>query len=177
MPRFPHIFFISILVFLFCHHAWGKGVYQTEEDFIAEAFHGSPPEATRLWLSKQQRQVANDIMGRRVPLRIKHWYQGNRSAWILEEVGKEKAITTGIIVEQGKIVKLKVLIFRESRGWEVRYPFFSNQFNEVGLKQDSYQLDKGIDGISGATLSVRALKKLARLSLYLHAVLVNSADD
>jgi Na+-transporting NADH:ubiquinone oxidoreductase subunit NqrC len=30
------------------------------------------------------------------------------------------------------------------------------------------QLDRHIDGISGATLSVRAVKKLALLALYLH---------
>jgi hypothetical protein len=61
---------------------------------------------------------------------------------------------------------LRVLEFRESRGWEVRYPFFTDQFGGIGLRPD-LQLDRPIDGISGATLSVRALKKLARLALYL----------
>ena len=65
------------------------------------------------------------------------------------------------------IERLRVLAFRESRGWEVRYPFFTDQFKGVGLT-DGHALDKAIDGISGATLSVRALEKLARLALYLH---------
>ena len=62
--------------------------------------------------------------------------------------------------------QLKVLTFRESRGWEVKHTFFTRQFDNVGINQDQ-QLDKHIDGISGATLSVRALKKVARIALYL----------
>jgi hypothetical protein len=60
-----------------------------------------------------------------------------------------------------------VLIFRESRGWEVRHDFFTDQFKGVTLNDDR-ELDLPIDNISGATLSVRALTRLARLALYLH---------
>ena len=59
------------------------------------------------------------------------------------------------------------MIFRESRGWEVSYPFFTEQFQGIILTPE-YELEQPIDGITGATLSVRALEKLARLSLYLH---------
>ena len=85
---------------------------------------------------------------------------------ILDEIGKEKPITVGVIVETGKIQQLKVLSFRESRGWEVKHAFFTRQFDNIGIN-DKQQLDKPIDGISGATLSVRALKKIARIALYL----------
>ncbi|MBE9539475.1 MAG: FMN-binding protein, partial [Proteobacteria bacterium] len=41
------------------------------------------------------------------------------------------------------------------------------QFNSAKLEAGkSYSLDKNIDGITGATLSVRALKKIATLALY-----------
>ncbi|WP_069472977.1 FMN-binding protein [Candidatus Marithrix sp. Canyon 246] len=73
--------------------------------------------------------------------------------WILEEIGKKKPITTGIVINKGRIERFKVLIFRETRGWEVCYPFFTNQFKGNSLNNFSH-----IDGISGATLSVRALK-------------------
>ena len=85
----------------------------------------------------------------------------------LEEIGKEKLITMGFIVSNDELEKLRVLAFRESRGWEIKHQFFTDQFNKVRL-QDDLQLDKTIDGISGATLSVRAAKKLARLALYYH---------
>ncbi len=61
---------------------------------------------------------------------------------------------------------MQVLIYRESHGSEVQYPFFSDQFNQLELNEDN-QLNKSIDGISGATLSVNALTCLARLALYL----------
>jgi Na+-translocating ferredoxin:NAD+ oxidoreductase RnfG subunit len=59
-----------------------------------------------------------------------------------------------------------VLVFRESRGWEVRHDFFTDQFKLAKLK-DENQLDKHIDNISGATLSVRAVRKLAQIALLL----------
>ena len=80
-----------------------------------------------------------------------------------------------LISNAGRLERVKVLVFRESRGWEVRHPFFTDQFNEIGLTGE-LDLDRGIDGISGATLSVRALKKLARLALYLHTR-IPATDD
>ena len=59
-----------------------------------------------------------------------------------------------------------MLSFRESRGSEIRHDFFTHQFKQTGLTNE-LQLDKHIDGISGATLSVRAMSKIARISLYL----------
>ncbi len=84
----------------------------------------------------------------------------------MEEIGKERPITTGIVIDQDKIELVRILIFRESRGWEVRYPFFTDQFKEVRLINKN-MLDTPIDGISGATLSVNAVTKLARLALML----------
>ena len=70
-------------------------------------------------------------------------------------------------LSDGKILDVKVLIFRESRGWEVKYPFFTDQFKDATLVTGN-NLDRKIDGISGATLSVNALTKLGRLALFLH---------
>jgi hypothetical protein len=71
-----------------------------------------------------------------------------------------------------EILDVKVLIFRESRGWEVRYPFFTDQFKDATLTAER-NLDRKIDGISGATLSVNALTKLARLALFLDSYVDN----
>jgi Na+-transporting NADH:ubiquinone oxidoreductase subunit NqrC len=49
----------------------------------------------------------------------------------------------------------------------VRYPFFTDQFNGLQLDENN-RLQRKIDGISGATLSVNALTRLARLALHLH---------
>jgi len=73
------------------------------------------------------------------------------------------------VTADNAIQDVKVLVFRESRGWEVKYPFFTDQFNQVQLNNEK-ELNKHIDGISGATLSVNALRKLARLALYFESV-------
>ena len=150
-------------------------VYQTPEAFLQEVFDGNPPDAGVLWLKDEVRDTSTQIMGHAYPgLRIRYWFSAPRSAWILEETGKEKPISVGLVVKDNVLERLRVLEFRESRGWEVRFPFFTDQFNGVGLTGN--KLDKAIDGISGATLSVRALEKLARLALYLHSRITPAHD-
>ncbi|MGQ0658546.1 MAG: FMN-binding protein [Chromatiales bacterium] len=143
------------------------GVYQEPDAFIAEAFAAQPPAPQRLTISEPLADEIRDILGRDLGVtRLRYWQKDGRTAWILEEIGKEEPITTGIVVSGGRIERVKVLIFRESRGWEVRYPFFTDQFNGAQLSEGG-KLDRSIDGISGATLSVNALRKLARLALLL----------
>lgn len=147
-----------------------RDVFMQPSEFVRQAFDGNPPAPDSLWLDKELRQGIRGIMGHDLGvLRLRYWQRDGRTAWILEEKGKEKPITTGIVVNHGEIERVKVLIYRETRGWEVRYPFFTDQFKGSGLN-DHRRLDKHIDGISGATLSVNALEKLARLALYLHEV-------
>lgn len=148
---------------------WARGVYQEPEAFISEAFAGKPPAAKTVWLTDAMRPEVERILGHPyVQQRVRFWQAGARSAWVLEEIGKEEPITTGIIVNQGRVESVKILIYRESRGDEVRYPAFTGQFKGATLTANQ-ELDRTIDGISGATLSSHALTRLARLALYLDA--------
>lgn len=136
--------------------------------FLAQAFPGAPPQSAMLWLTPPVKQRAAAILGHDYAgLRCKYWRQGERTAWVLDEIGKEQPITVGIVVEKGEILQLQVLAFRESRGGEVRQDFFTRQFGHTGLKPDD-KLDRHIDGITGATLSVSAVSRLARLALAFH---------
>lgn len=163
-PLLP-IFAICALVAPAALHA--TGVYQEPDAFIAETFGGEPPAAKALWVTNPVREAISGILGHDPPsLRIRYWARDGRTAWILEEIGKEEPITTGIVVRGDEIERLKILVFRESRGWEVRHDFFTDQFPGAALG-DGHRLDRDIDGVSGATLSVRAVTKLARLALYL----------
>ena len=147
--------------------ASADSVYQSPEEFIAEIFADNAPETQVLWVTAELRDEARAILGHELAgLRIRYWQVGSRSAWILDEIGKDKPITTGIVINNDAIEAVKVLVFRESRGWEVRYPFFTDQFIGAQAKPDN-QLDRNIDGISGATLSVRALRRQAQLALLL----------
>ena len=142
-------------------------VYQSNEQFLAQAFNANIPKAETLWLTADDKTVISTIMKRKFKqLRVRFWQQDGATVWIIDEIGKEKPITIGVHIAETKIVNLKVLAFRESRGDEVRHQFFTKQFINAQLDDDN-QLTQHIDGITGATLSVRALNKVARLALWL----------
>ncbi|MCP5200047.1 MAG: FMN-binding protein [Gammaproteobacteria bacterium] len=142
-------------------------VYQDPRAFLEEVFGGTVPAPQKLWVKRQLKDDIRTIMGHDLgALRIRYWARDGRTAWILDDIGKEQFITTGLVVENGELSSVRVLIYRESRGWEVRYPAFTDQFRGAHLEPD-LALDRGIDGISGATLSVHALTRLARLALLL----------
>jgi hypothetical protein len=166
-PRMTRHFFITCCLLLAGPAALAGGAYQTADEFLNVTFANSPPDAAVIWLTGERKKAVEQILGHRYPtLRVRYWESGQRSAWILEEIGKEQPITVGIVVNEQRIEHIEVLVFRESRGWEIRHSFFTDQFKSARLN-DQRQLDRHIDGISGATLSVRAMEKLARLALYL----------
>ena len=141
-------------------------VLQQPESFITEQFPHNP-KPSLLWLSQAERATISRILGHApTQLRQRYWRDGTRTLWILEEIGKEDLITAGLVVNQGRMEKAKVLVYRESRGMEIRYPAFLDQFPGIALTDEHY-LDRNIDGISGATLSVQAMVRMTRAALYL----------
>lgn len=166
---------IYILVAIYMLHlspiSFAKGTYLEPEKFLQRVFDGNPPEPKKLWIKKDLKAEIKNILGHDLKmLRLRYWDDNTKRAWILEEIGRDKPITVGLVTADGKILDVKVLIFRESRGWEVKYPFFTDQFKDATLVTGN-NLDRKIDGISGATLSVNALTKLGRLALFLHKYL------
>lgn len=158
---------LAILTALTATAATPVGQYQTRSEFLQSTLGSARPPSATIWLDDETRPRIADILGRTPDmLRVRYWFEGARTAWIIDEIGKEKPITFGIVVENGEIHALRVLQFRESRGWEIRYPFFTDQFANVRLA-GSGALDRRIDSISGATLSVNAATKVARLALLL----------
>lgn len=143
------------------------GQYQTRSEFLVESFGHDKPASAVVWISDELRSNATAVLGHPpAMLRMRYWYEGARTAWIIDEVGKEQNITFGVVVENGEVTAFRVLHFRESRGWEIRYPFFTRQFSQLRLT-GSGALSHGIDGISGATLSVKAATRSANFALVL----------
>ena len=165
-----YLYSLAVLTTLCLWHtlAIAEQIYLAPKDFLGQVFAGAIPDPKVLWITKSLRAETNAIMTHgKGPRRIRYWSRGTQSAWILEEIGKVKPITTGIAVDNGFIERVAVLVYRESRGWEVRHSFFTDQFIGAQLVAN-HQLSHSIDGISGATLSVSALTRLSRLALYLH---------
>lgn len=150
-------------------------VYLRPEVFLQQAFDAAPPAPSLLWLTADLQQRVRGVLGHPYKqLRLRYWRQGQRSAWLLDEIGKEEDITIGFVISGGQIERTQVLEFRESRGWEIRSPGFTRQLQGARMKPDG-ELDRRIDGITGATLSVDAYRRLARLALLLHAEVTGAA--
>lgn len=162
------VFFPLLLAGLPAAGAGGETqVFREADTFLADAFGAHPPRAQVLWVPQELRQELEDDFGWRAGLRVRYWQDGRRTAWILDEIGKDQPITAGVVVGDRGIERVEVLVFRESRGWEVKFPFFTDQFAGATLASDR-DLDRRIDGITGATLSVRAMTRMARVALRLH---------
>ncbi|MEC9412344.1 MAG: FMN-binding protein [Pseudomonadota bacterium] len=164
---------LCLILLLTTTTSHARGIYQTNDAFLAEVFNGTVPQSDVVWMKGNVRQTVADILGHPYAgLRIRYWRVGQRSAWILEEIGKEEPITFGVVINGDRVEQVKVLAYRESRGGEVKYPAFTQQFQNVGLVDN--RLDKHIDGITGATLSVRAMTNVVRLALYLDSSISQS---
>lgn len=149
------------------------GVYQTLESFNAEVFTRSPDSET-LWLNDDIRDQLSTILNRTYgQLRIRYWRSGERTAWIFNEIGKERPITSAIAVDGGKIVHVSILEYRESRGGEVKLESFRRQFVDAQLTEKD-KLTKKINGITGATLSVKTLNRSAIAALKLHEIVMQN---
>jgi len=139
--------------------------------FLNQIFGAEIPRPQRFKLNSEIQKEIKKILGHAYYLkRIKYWQKDGKRLWILNETGKTKYITAGFLVENNQIITTKVLKFRESRGSEIQFPFFTKQFKNTNIDHNN-QLNQHIDGITGATLSVRAMVKMARLALYLDQVL------
>lgn len=141
--------------------------YQTPEAFVAEAFApAAAPAAQMLSLDGAKQSQVSSVFGKPFPqARLRYWRAGGRTAWIFDDIGKEGYVPTtcGFVVSQGVIEHARVLIYRESRGQQVGEPSFLKQL--IGSRASGAALDKPVDNISGATLSVKMMQRMARTAL------------
>ena len=142
-----------------------ESVYLSVDQLLSDTFEQAP-SSSMLWLDRAARDQAQLIADEDPGFRRRYWREGDTTVWVLDVIGRDHPITVGVIVDNSGIQALSVLVYRESRGWEVRHDFFTKQFDGIQLK--GKKLDRRIDGITGATLSVRALQRAARLALWLH---------
>ena len=163
-------FLLFTFLIIFSSDSSSEEVLLSKEDFLKTAFAEEIPRRKGLRFKGEIKEIAQEIMGSNYKkIRMKYWREENKTAWILERIGKVQLITAGFIVENCRISSIHVLVYRETHGWEVKYPSFRDQF--VGINMlDGFKLDKRIDGIAGATLSVNSMEKMARLALAMNSL-------
>ncbi len=148
----------------------GTTVYQKPSDFIRSACGGQIPTSKYLTLTSSHQSKIRRLMGHEYrPSRVRYWTYRGKMVVILDELGKTQPITTGYVVSGGKIELVKMLIYRETIGAEVRRTSFTNQFKGAALGS-SGKLSRRINNIAGATLSTRALMEMGRVALYLDQI-------
>ncbi len=162
--------------------------YMTQDEFLSLAIqHTSTQpiqtvdfESKTIWLKKEIQAHIKSILDHkyaklRIRYKISEDSDNSTTVWYLDEIGKERPISFGISVKNDHVQLIRVLEFRESRGYEIHIPRFTKQFVQASLAENG-KLDKNIDGITGATMSVSAMKKIARLALYLHKTVIAELD-
>ncbi len=133
--------------------------------FLDQQFKQQTPKPARIWVTADIKPAISKILSRPSnQLNYRYWQAQDKTIWLLDELGKERDITTAVVVKNKQIAAIKVIVYRESRGGEVEVPWFTDQF--VGVDSSS-NWQRNIDSISGATLSVNAMKKQAELALFL----------
>ena len=163
---------ILVLSIFFAAPSFAKGQYLTPQAFLQQSFGSADSvgyEAQAIWLNETDKQRAKQIFQRDYAgFRVRYWQHGSKTAWIFDEIGKTRPITIGVVLVDDQIEAVSILAFRESRGSEIRHPFFTQQFVGLTLEGEGTELSDSIDGITGATLSVRAATRVARFALYLN---------
>uniref|UniRef100_UPI004035E151 FMN-binding protein n=2 Tax=Nevskia sp. TaxID=1929292 RepID=UPI004035E151 len=141
--------------------------FQTPAAFLAEAF-GAPPAPSVLVLDAAMQAQIGTVFGRAYPQsQLRYWKANGRSAWILDDIGKQgyQITTSGFVVKDHSIDFARVLIYRESRGEQVAEGSWLKKLS--GRKLAGTTLDQNVDNISGATLSVKMMQRMAATALVL----------
>lgn len=139
-------------------------VYLTPEDAAKLMFPNSDRiRKEMITLKPEQKSLIQDHIGWKFPETSFECFigetNGKPDGWALIQntIGKHKPMTYMVgINPQGEASNVEVLIYRESRGSEVRKKRFNYQFEGKNL-QDPIRINRDIINISGATMSVRSM--------------------
>ena len=149
-----------------------EDIYLTEDEAARLMFPKSERIAKEvIQLTSEQKKVIEDRIGWHFPENNFDVYVGKTGAQIdgygvvQNTIGKHKPITYMVGVDPaGEVLNIEVLIYRESRGSEVRTKRFNAQYEGKTLF-DPIRMNKDIINISGATMSVRSLSAGVKRSL------------
>jgi Na+-translocating ferredoxin:NAD+ oxidoreductase RnfG subunit len=154
-------------------------VYLTKKQALEIAFPGADKvDREKKWLTEEQKKDIGEVCLQKIKSNRMTFYVGKREqapigyAFIDHEIGKSFPITFMTVLNvDGTVRDVEIMVYREPRGWEVRYPSFMDQF--TGRTADSDY--RTVNSITGATLSVRALVKGVSRATAAYKVLYLSA--
>ncbi len=157
--------------------------FATEKEALQRMFSDADRfESEKINLSQEQLSRAQNLAGkgfRRKDYTVWIGLKGEEAlgyAIKLNVIGKKRPITFLIGSDTEVQVRgVEVLIYRESKGSQVRYPRFMSQFHQK-TTEDPLRLGQDIRPISGATLSSRATAYAVRKALAIFEVVFKSGE-
>jgi len=156
-------------------------VYLTKKEAFELAFPDADTiDKDRKWPSDEQKNIIEDIALLEINEKWFTFYVGKKDGkpigYLLIDhiIGKSFPITFMTVLNvDGTVRDVEILIYREPRGWEVRFPSFMSQF--FGMNADSDF--RSINTITGATLSVNAITKGVKKAVSAYKVLFLDAEN
>lgn len=95
-------------------------------------------------------------------------------AFIDDQMGQHQPITFAVkLSAEGVVLRQEIMVYRETRGDEIRDPRFRKQFKGKTVA-DRLRPNKDIDCVSGATISSRAITVGVRRALVLFDAAITS---
>lgn len=153
-------------------------VFLTQEEALKLAFPaGVHPERQTAFLTDAQTSEVEKASGQPAASRVVTYYRGGGlTAWFDTHVVRTLPETVMVVVDAGGgIARVDILSFSEPEEYKPR-PKWMEQLQGRRLSED-LSLRRGIRGISGATLSARAIVSATRRVLALHRVLVGGSAE
>jgi len=151
-------------------------VFSGVEEALSEAFPGCTVERTTVFLTEKQLANASSLAGLTITSAIVHPYvascdnQYAGTAYFDAHRVRTLPETLLVVVSPGSyVMRIEVLSFDEPEEYIPRSIWY-RQFENETLDYD-LQLGRGIDGVTGATLTARATTEAARRVLALHETL------
>ncbi len=149
-------------------------VYLTEEQALKLLFPKSQSVRTEeLRLTPEQKARIQERIGWKFPEEAFRAYKAETNgkvdgyAVIQETIGKHRPITYIIgVTPDGRVSDVEILVYRESKGSEVRKKRFNYQY-EGKTALDPIRINKDIINITGATMSVRSVSAGVKRALIL----------
>jgi len=149
-------------------------VYLTEEQALKLLFPKSQQvRAETLRLTPDQKTRIQEKIGWKFPEESFRAFKAESNgkidgyAVIQETIGKHRPITYIVgVTPDGKVSDVEILVYRESKGSEVRMKRFNSQY-EGKTPLDPIRINKDIINITGATMSVRSVSAGVKRALVL----------
>ena len=151
-----------------------EDVYLTPEDAAKLMFPESDHIRSEvIIITEDQKQLIEERIGWHFPETSFDCFIGETKgkvdgwAFIQHTIGKHKPMTYMVgVAPDGEVTNVEILVYRESRGSEVRKKRFNYQYQGKTI-DDPIRINRDVINISGATMSVRSMSAGVKRALVL----------